>query len=75
MGSVLFCRTDRNQADLLTTQFDLKVVARLQVEHGGICLADHQVAVELNLCRVGKLPTTLPDFFATTTAKVTSLGI
>ena len=66
--------TDRDQTDLHTTQFDLKVAARLHIEHG-VYFTDHQGAVELNLGGIEELPAALTDFFTTTTAKVTSHGI
>ena len=40
-----------------------------------IYLTDHQGAVELNLGGIEEFPAAFTDFFTTTTAKVTSLGI
>ena len=41
--------TDGNELDLLAAKLDLKFIPGLEVEHGGVGLANQQVAVELNL--------------------------
>jgi hypothetical protein len=38
------CAAQGNQLDLLTAELDLKLIAWLEVEHGGVGLAHQQVA-------------------------------
>jgi hypothetical protein len=45
-GVVLFRRAEGDELDLLAPQLDFKLLAGLQIEHGGVGLADQQVAVE-----------------------------
>ena len=67
--------TDGNELDLLAAQLDLKFIAGLEVEHGGVGLAHQQVAVELNFCGVAQLAATLARTPADTVgAKAYTLG-
>lgn len=45
----LLLRSIRSQADLLAAPLDLELITGLQTQHGGVGLADEQVAVELQL--------------------------
>ena len=57
--SLLLCAAQRNQLDLLFSQLDLELIAWLEVEHGGVGLAHHEIAVELDLGGVAQLAATL----------------
>ena len=49
---LIFCplaTTGRDQADRLAAQLDFEFITGLEIEHGGVSLADHQVAIELHL--------------------------
>jgi hypothetical protein len=46
---VVFAAADGTQANLLTPQPDLNLIAGLQIQQGGVSLADQQIAVALNL--------------------------
>jgi hypothetical protein len=53
-GVLLFRRAEGDELDLLSPQLDFKLIAGLQIEHGGVGLAHHQVAVELDLGHVAE---------------------
>ena len=57
-GSLLFCAAQRDQFDLLTAQLDLELIAWLEVEHRGVGLTHHEIAVELDLGGVAQLAAT-----------------
>ena len=63
----------RNQADLFTTELDLKFVAGLEVEQGRIGLADQQVAIALHRGHITQLAPTLADLAGA--AEVDALGL
>ena len=74
--SLLFWAAQRDQLDLLFAQLDLKLIAWLEVEHGGVCLAHHEIAVELDLGGVAQLAATLTSAPpGAVGAKVHSLGV
>ena len=52
--------TGRNQTDLLATQLDLEFIAGFEVQHGGVCLANEKVAVELHRGDIAQAAATLP---------------
>ena len=47
--SLLLGSAQGDELDLLTAQPDLKLIAGLQAQLGGVSLADEQVAIELHL--------------------------
>ena len=56
---LVVCASQGDQLDLLFAQLDLELIAGLEVEHGGVGLAHHEIAVELNLGGVAQLAATL----------------
>ena len=74
--SLLFCAAQGNQFDLLFAQLDLELIAWLEVEHGGVGLAHHEIAVELDLGGVAQLAATLASAPSCAVgAKVHPLGV
>jgi len=62
-----------DQTDLLATQLDLKLIAGLEIKHGRVGLAHHQVAIELNLGIEAELATSFTSLGSS--PKVDAFGI
>ena len=58
--SILLSSPQKAELDLLAAQLALELIAGLQAQLGGVDLADHQVAVELDLGRVAKAAPRIP---------------
>ena len=57
----LFCTTFRNQAYSFLAELDLKVVARLEVQHRCVGLAYQQISIALNGRYVAQLASAFAD--------------
>jgi len=74
-ASLLLGSAQGDELDLLPTQLDLKLIARLQPQLGGVGLSDHQVAVELHLGGVAQAATGTALAATAAGAEVHALGL
>ena len=72
--TVLGCGTCGNEANRFLAQLDFKLIARLKVQHGGVGLANEQVAIALNLCHIAELAATLANC-SSATAEINAFGL
>ena len=59
--------SNRNQTNRFLTKLDRELSTWLQFEHGGVSLADEEIAISLNFGGVAQLASTFTDASTTTT--------
>ena len=58
--------TSGEKTNRLFAELDFKLITGFQIQHGGISLADQQIAVALNFCDVAQLATAFANCSSTT---------
>ena len=71
---VFFGSTNRHETDLLASQFDLKLIAWIEVKKGGVSLADQKISIALHGCDVAELAPTFADTSDSSGAEADALG-
>ena len=66
--------TRRDQTDGFLAELDFELVAGFEVQHGGVSLADQQIAIALNFGDVAQFATTFANR-STTAAQIHALGL
>jgi len=71
---VFFGTTNGHQTNLLATEFDLKLIAGLEVKQGGVSLADQKISIALNGGDVAELASTFANASNARGAEADALG-
>ena len=67
------CSSTRGEkTNCLFAKLDFKLITGFQVQHGGVSLANQQIAVALNFCDVAQFAATLANCSSTTCLLYTS---
>ena len=74
LPSLFFFRSsDGYESNRILAEFDVELIARIEVQHGGVGLANQQISVALNFCGVAELASAFANR-STTSSKVDALG-
>ena len=64
----------RAQGGFFATQLDLELITGMKIQHGGVGLANQEIAVSLHCGDVGKFATTFADSASTGCTEIDALG-